>query len=101
MPAPVRGLYEVLITAALEARLREPDERLELRRGCLREAEAEAADRIAFHLGQIVERAVASFGREDRVEKGIALARKLIEDIGAVAARAADLEEPVTPGAVL
>jgi superfamily II DNA or RNA helicase/HKD family nuclease len=99
MPALPRGLYEVLITAALEARLREPGDRLEARRDDLREAEA--ADRIAFHLGHIVERAVASFGREERVEKGIALARKLIQDIAEVAERAAAEEEPIPQGAVL
>lgn len=99
MPALPRGLYEVLITAALEARLREPGDGLEAQRGALREAEA--ADRIAFHLGHVIERAVASFGREERVEKGIALARTLVKEIGAVAERAADAEEPVSEGAVL
>jgi hypothetical protein len=98
MPTPPRGLYEVLITAALEARLGEPDGRSEVRRAELREADA--ADRIAFHLAQVVERAVSSFDRKDRVEKGIALARKLIEDIGAVTESLA-CEGPVSPGAVL
>ncbi len=98
MPAPPRGLYEVLITAAIEARLTEPADRSEVLRGDLREADA--ADRIAFHLAQVVERAVASFDRKERVEKGIALARKLIEDIRSVTESAAS-EEPVTPGAVL
>jgi superfamily II DNA or RNA helicase len=98
MPTPPRGLYEVLITAALEARLGEPNGRSEVRRGELREADA--ADRIAFHLAQVVERAVSSFDRKDRVEKGIALARKLIEDIGAVTESMAS-EGPVSPGAVL
>jgi superfamily II DNA or RNA helicase/HKD family nuclease len=98
MPGLPRGLYEVLITAAIEARLAEPEGRSEVRRGDLREADA--ADRIAFHLTQVVERAVASFSPKDRVEKGIALARKLIEDIDAATGSAA-AEQPVTPGAVL
>src|SRR5450755_1591608 len=99
MPLPPRGLYDVLITAALEARLQAPDERLETRRDGLREAEA--ADRIAFHLGQIVERAVSSFRREERVVKGIALARTLIEQVAVAANDAAVSEEPISPGAVL
>ena len=99
MPGASRGLYEVLITEALEARLREGDERLQILRAGLREAEA--ADRIAFHLGHIVERAVASFAGQERVEKGIALARKLIEEISAVAGPAAEMEAPLSPGAVL
>jgi superfamily II DNA or RNA helicase/HKD family nuclease len=97
-PAP-RGLYEVLITAAIEARLSDNQDRREIRRDSLREADV--ADRIAFHLGRVVERAIASFGREERVEKGIALARQLIDDIAAVAADAAEKEKPVAPGAVL
>lgn len=99
MPASPRGLYEALITAALESGLSDVAERQEIRRDGLREAEA--ADRIAFHLGRVVERAVASFAREERVEKGVALARRLIDDIAAASAGAADEEKPVVPGAVL
>jgi superfamily II DNA or RNA helicase/HKD family nuclease len=62
--------------------------------------EADAADRIAFHLTHIVERAVASFAPKDRVEKGIALARKLIAEIDS-ATKSAAPDQPVTPGAVL
>ena len=51
-----RGLYEVLITEALEAHLRarpiSTPARTALR-------PADAADRIALHLGRIIQRAVA------------------------------------------
>lgn len=99
MPASPRGLYEVLITAALEAELQDAGKRHEVRRDGLREAEA--AERIAFHVGRVVERAVASFTRDERVEKGIALARQLINEIATAVAEAAGDEKPVTPGAVL
>lgn len=45
MGAPPRGLYEVLLTEALESRLRDLSERFVARREGLREAEA--PDRIA------------------------------------------------------
>jgi superfamily II DNA or RNA helicase/HKD family nuclease len=99
MPASPRGLYEVLITAAIEAGLQDVGERHEVCRNDLREAEA--ADRIALHVSRVVERAVASFARDERVEKGIALARQLIDEIATVVADAAGKEKPVTPGAVL
>jgi superfamily II DNA or RNA helicase len=99
MPALPRGLYEVLITAGLEARLREPGERSEAKQGDLREAEA--ADRIAIHLAKVVERAVASFAPEERVAKGIDLARRLIAEIEAAANGSAASDDPVSPGAVL
>ena len=50
-----RGLYEVLITEALAASLRELGEVLEARSTDLRAAEA--ADRIALHLSRVVQRA--------------------------------------------
>jgi hypothetical protein len=48
---------EVLLTAGLEARLGEREERSEPRQVALRDAEA--ADRIAVHLARVIERAVA------------------------------------------
>ncbi|HEY6559269.1 MAG TPA: DUF3427 domain-containing protein [Polyangiaceae bacterium] len=99
MSSPARGLYELLVTEALEVRLSELGERHLVRRAGLREAEV--ADRIAVHLGRIVERAVASFGREERVERGLELARKLIDEILLVARSAAVGERPISPGVLL
>jgi len=45
MPSPTRGLYEELITEALEANLLEVGDRLRTRRRSL--PQAEAADRMA------------------------------------------------------
>lgn len=58
MSALDRGLYEVVITEALEAELSRLAERLVAVRAELRAAEA--ADRIAMHIARVVERAVAT-----------------------------------------
>lgn len=99
MPTPPRGLHETLITEALDDELGRATERVALQRDGLREADA--ADRIAVHLAHIVERAVLSFGPKERVEKGIALARTLIDEIESAAANAARGERPVSPSSVL
>jgi hypothetical protein len=93
-----RGLYETLITEAFEAHLRSTEERTEVQRTELREAEA--ADRISLHLAKVIERAVESFGPKERVEKGIQLARKLVAEIDTVTGEAAP-DSPIEPSAVL
>jgi superfamily II DNA or RNA helicase len=42
---------------------------------------AEAGDRLALHLARLVERSVDSLPEKDRVERGLALARALIETL--------------------
>ena len=95
-----RGLYETLITEALEEQLGALGERLEVRRSELHEAEA--ADRLALHLSRVVERAIASLGKNERVAQGTALARQLVNVIvEATAANALGAERPVSPANVL
>jgi hypothetical protein len=53
-----RGLYEVLVTEALERELGGLESTLEPIRSALRVPEA--ADRIALHLARVIERAVNS-----------------------------------------
>ncbi len=98
--AKERGLYESLVTEALEAELAALDSRLVARKAGLHEAEA--ADRIALHLGRVVERALASLDRQERVKLGTALARQLIEQV-VKATRAPELasQRPVAAGEVL
>ena len=79
MSAPTRGLYEVLITEALEAQLVQLADRLVAVRGQLRAAEA--ADRIAMHLGRVVERAIAIIDEDQRPKVGVDLARRLIDEV--------------------
>ena len=82
MPITSRGLYEVLITEALEEQLGELDASLEAIRGRLRAPEA--ADRIALHLARTIERAIASVDEGERTNTGISLARRLIDVIRAL-----------------
>ncbi len=100
MPRHDRGLYEVLITEALAASLRELGEHLEARSSELRTAEA--ADRIALHLSRVVQRAIASLDDDERVASSIALARQLIQQIEAnIDGSGAAREVPIAPGRVL
>ena len=94
MSGPERGLYEVLVTAALESRLQELDDRLVVTREALRPAEA--ADRIALHLSRIVRRALDSVDDDDRVAASVALARTLLAQIdAAIAGVSATLDSPL------
>ncbi len=100
MPGIERGLYEVLITEALEVRLRDIGDRLSARRDRLRSAEA--ADRIALHIGRLVQRAIEGIDDDERVAVGIALARRLLVQIDAVVKGAGiSADAPVEPGSVL
>ena len=74
-----RGLYEQLISETLQAKLSEVGAGLTPSREPLRKAEA--GDRLALHLARLVERSVDSLPEKDRVERGLALARALIETL--------------------
>ena len=77
MPSLPRGLYEELITEALEARLQKVSAQLHTRRRPLHEAEA--ADRISLHLAREIKRALACLKDKDRVTEGIELARQIMD----------------------
>ncbi|MEO8017425.1 MAG: DUF3427 domain-containing protein [Pseudomonadota bacterium] len=72
------GIYEVLLTELLQSRLVQLDPRV---RSISKLNSAEAADRIALHLERIVRRAVASAGDANRVDFGIRVARRLIDEL--------------------
>jgi superfamily II DNA or RNA helicase/HKD family nuclease len=100
MPKPSRGLYEVLITEALEEQLGQLDGGLEANRNALRAPEA--ADRIALHLARVIERAIASVEESERTATGINLARRLIDVVRALPyGGELGLERPVELGEVL
>jgi hypothetical protein len=92
-----RGLYETLVTEAMEVQLAALAGRLQARRSELHEAEA--ADRIALHLARVIERAIASLDKRVRVKVGTRLARQLVDQIVA-ATEAGELasERPVEAG---
>ncbi len=100
MPTPSRGLYEVLITEALEQQLGKLDAGLVAIRGRLRAPEV--ADRIALHLARIVERAIASVDESERTAIGVSLARRLIDVIQVLPSlRELGVESPIELGEVL
>jgi len=95
-----RGLYEVLITEAIESRLRDLDGRLRARRDSL--GAAEAADRIALHLGRVVRRTVSGFDDSDRVAMSVRLARRVLEEIDNLILGAETAPDaPIDPGMML
>ena len=95
-----RGLYEVLVTEALEKQLGGLDIALEPIRTALRAPEA--ADRIALHLARVIERAVNGIAEGERANVGLDLARRLIDLIRELPAAAEfGAERPVAAGDVL
>lgn len=71
-----KGLYETLITEALDLLLREVADGYVVRRERL--DPAEAADRIALHMSRIVRRVVSDYDDDERVRFGVDLARRLV-----------------------
>jgi hypothetical protein len=95
-----RGLYEVLVTEALDRALDGLDSTLEPIRTALRAPEA--ADRIALHLARVIERAANSISEGERSEVGLDLARRLIDLIRDLPSAAEfSAERPVAAGDVL
>src|SRR5688500_6100399 len=100
MPPLSRGLYEVLLTKALQKHLRNPELAGDPHLAELRSAEA--GDRIALHLASVVERAIAGLPDEDRIRVGVDVARQIIELVAtATNAKALNAEQPVDPGQIL
>lgn len=95
-----RGLYEVLITEAIESQLRDLGDDLHTIRDGVRSAEA--PDRLALHLGRIVHRVISGVDDADRVAIGVALAQKLLAQIDqTITGSQAGREAPIEPGTVL
>src|SRR6185437_9679300 len=72
-----RGLYEILVTEALDAQLGHLEDHLAVVRGSLRAAET--ADRIALHIARVVERAIGVVDERERPRVGVDLARRLVD----------------------
>jgi superfamily II DNA or RNA helicase/HKD family nuclease len=91
------GIYEVLVTEALKDRLAAMES---VTRPLRPLNKAEAADRIALHLGRVIEQALDSVSEDSRVQVGIEVAQALV-------ARLAEFvtvdrsDTPVEPGEVL
>lgn len=100
MAGRVRGLYEVLISEALDEELRTLGNELAVERGPARAAEI--ADRVALHLAHVVERELGAVGERDRLAVAAGVARRLIEVL-ADELQEASLrgERPLAPAEVL
>jgi phosphohistidine phosphatase SixA len=98
MPPLQRGLYEQILTDLLIEELRGARGKpvwSDLRN-------AEAADRIAWHLARVVERAIEAYPEADRAREGARLATELIDRIVASPkARALATEQLIDPPQVL
>src|SRR6056297_3559582 len=101
MPGLPVGLYESLLTRALAERLAALPDDLRARKADLRPAEA--ADRIAWHISRVVERAIEALPEGQRPGAGVALARSLVDRIVEEIAAADELatERPHDPASVL
>ncbi|MGE0191140.1 MAG: DUF3427 domain-containing protein [Planctomycetota bacterium] len=76
-----RGLYERLITTALARDIQDLDKALEARTRPLRSTDA--ADRIALHVRQLVQRVIDAVSDRERVAHGIEIARAVIQTLAA------------------
>ena len=95
-----RGLYELLITEAIDRQLRGLGGGIETVRDALRAAEA--ADRIALHIGRVVQRAIEGIGEDNRSASGTELARQIVDVIlESSSGKALDQERPIADGEVL
>ncbi len=94
------GLYESLVTEALATRLEALPRNRQASTDALRTAEA--ADRIAWHIASVVERAIEMLPESQRTEAGIALARSLVDRVveGSSVAELSD-QRPSDPAEVL
>ena len=85
------GLYEVLVTEGLKARLDAVADALPNEQRALHAAET--PDRIAWHLSQEIERALADVTESDRARVGIEVARGLLDRLGELV----DVDPSVVP----
>lgn len=89
-----RGLYEQLVTNALEAELKELDSKHKAVRSRLHGEEA--ADRIALHLGTLVRRVISGLDTKQRTDVGLELARQIVGLLNGVG-KGADVTDAPSP----
>src|SRR6185436_4785887 len=99
MTERTRGLYEVLLTEAIEAQLGQLGKQLRASKDDLRAAEA--ADRFALHVSQLLRRVLDDVPDSDRVKAGAALTRRLVQQINEALGYQSQGDEPIEPATVL
>ncbi|QYG93232.1 DUF3427 domain-containing protein [Iamia sp. SCSIO 61187] len=92
------GLYEVLVTKGLRARLDALADAVPTVQRALHAAET--PDRVAWHLGREIERALSDVPDKERARVGIEVARALIDRLGELV-EVDPGTAPVDPGTVL
>ncbi|MCB1005762.1 MAG: DEAD/DEAH box helicase family protein, partial [Acidimicrobiales bacterium] len=92
------GLYDVLITEGLKARLDALSDAPPTEQRALHAAET--PDRVAWHLSREIERALADVADKDRAQVGIDVARALIDRLGDLV-KVEPGVAPTDPGTVL
>lgn len=89
------GLYESILTDSLNREL----EALDVDKVTVNTKKihpAEASDRLALHLGKVLERALSTVSDQDRVDIGMRLVRELVSSIGSTVTKADVLgDQPV------
>jgi hypothetical protein len=92
------GIYEQLVTVGLRAKLEEVARSLPVDERPL--STADAADRISWQLGRLIERALLDIGDRDRVRIGLEVARSLLERMSEIVGIDDD-SAPASSGTVL
>jgi hypothetical protein len=101
VPELETGLYEVLLTTALERQISNLDNSI-LAPEMRALANAEAADRLARHLASVVTRPIAALPDEHRVEGGTRLVEQLIEQLATRSSTVVlETDLPLDPGRIL
>jgi hypothetical protein len=91
-----RGIYETILTEALDKELATLAAGLRESREKLRPAEA--ADRLSLHISRIVRRLIATVDEKDRVAIGVKLTRSLVNSIEKITqARLPQLSDAIDP----
>lgn len=89
------GLYESILTDSLNYELEAMDVD-EVKVNTKKLHPAEASDRLALHLGKVLERALSAVNDQDRVDIGMRLVRELVSSIGSTVTKADVLgDQPV------
>ena len=97
---PTPGLYEQIVTAALESDLEALADSLIATRTNLRPPEV--GDRLALHLARLVQTAIETLSDKERVSRGLSLTRTLISTLAHELDSSSLLEEaPVREESVL
>lgn len=94
------GLYEVLVSGALAERLAQLED--DVHPVANRLLDAEAADRLALHISQIVEREIRELPEQERALKGAEITRALLRRLQDLTGDSTiELDQPTDPASVL